>query len=91
MYDKKDKLKMVNEKLQSIFQVADKMDRGFISKTQIQAFFPLDCPMRRKLKKLILDFFKDEKNFYLDILGFFETCHSLISLGMIDVDTILSS
>lgn len=80
--DQQYNIKKVNEKLSRIFKKVDKLQRGYITRSQIMYNWPKDENIDM-LKFKILHCLADcQSGVYLDILGFLDLVHFIVSLGL---------
>jgi hypothetical protein len=70
-----------NQYLIETFSSVDRLKRGFISKSQIKAYFPNKRESDRLLRREVLKLLVNEGNAYLDYLGFCRVVYYLISIG----------
>lgn len=83
MNNEKQKLFYFNQKLCRIFRKIDKSNKGFITKYQIQFSFPREEReeiLKRKIVKSLSEC--TSAGHYLDLYGFIELVHLLITLGL---------
>jgi hypothetical protein len=84
MYEKKsNRLKVFNEKLVRIFRKIDKKSLGYITKYQIAHNFPRE--EREEVLKMKLIHCLSEcssASHYLDLYGFLELVHVLLTTGL---------
>lgn len=66
-----------------MFNKMDKLDRGFISKPQIQTYSSGLSDFERKVKNQILKYLRGQNNFSMDMVAFFTIAHDLVSVGFI--------
>jgi Ca2+-binding EF-hand superfamily protein len=75
------KLKEFNNRMYSKFQKMDKMKRGFITKSQLQAFFEVKTEKDEILRRELLKTLRRFNGINLDLVGFMSVVHYLVSIG----------
>lgn len=61
----------------------DKLDRGFLAKTQIQTHVCAGQDLDLRLKNEMLKFLRGYNDVNLDLIAFFRISHYLVSIGSI--------
>lgn len=83
MSNDKQKLYIFNQKMCRIFKKIDKSNKGFITKYQIQFSFPRE-EREESLKRKVVKSLGEctSAGHYLDLYGFLELVHLLVTLGL---------